>query len=281
MDTGLKGKTVIVTGGNNNIGRGISLSFAREGARVVAAARDEEAGARTVTAALEAGADEAVFEPVDLLDPRSAEALVERVLGRFGTVDVLVNNVGGNVAMDPFWEMEPETWQAELDLNLTTMFTVTKAALRPMIEQRAGRIVNIGSTAGITGDLWLAVYSATKGGMHAFTRVLAKEVGPYGITVNAVAPRGTRADDLAEETSAGSRWNPDDGITALMQRRAEEAEESLGREPRRDKTVLGSARGRQFLRLHEVADAAVFLASDSSAFTTGSILVVDGGLTLA
>jgi 2-hydroxycyclohexanecarboxyl-CoA dehydrogenase len=150
-----------------------------------------------------------------------------------------------------------------------------------MIERRAGSIVNIGSTAGITGDLWLSVYSAAKGAVHAFTRILAKEVGPYGITVNAVAPRGTFADDLTEETSTGSRWNPTTGIRAHIRSRAAEAEQSLGRQPGRDKTVLGAARGRQFLKIHEVGDAAVFLASTSSAFTTGAILVIDGGLTLA
>jgi 2-hydroxycyclohexanecarboxyl-CoA dehydrogenase len=152
-----------------------------------------------------------------------------------------------------------------------------------MIERKSGRIVNIGSTAGITGDSWLSVYSATKGAVHAFTRVLAKEVGAHGITVNAVCPRGTAPRNPDEDTSAGSRFNPDAGllVSPEFRNRMRSYEESVGRDPRRDKTVLGKGLGRQYLHPEEVGAAAVYLASDAGAFLTGHLLVVDGGLTLA
>jgi 2-hydroxycyclohexanecarboxyl-CoA dehydrogenase len=158
----------------------------------------------------------------------------------------------------------------------------TRAVLPGMIEQRSGRIINVGSTAGITGDPWMTPYSAAKGGVHAFTKVLAKEVGQFGITVNCVSPRGTFPENLEEETSAGSRWNPKNPImTPDRIQRFTELETSSGRDPSRDKTVVGKAMGRPFLRPYEVGAATVFLAADSSGFITGQVLVLDGGLTLA
>jgi 2-hydroxycyclohexanecarboxyl-CoA dehydrogenase len=147
-----------------------------------------------------------------------------------------------------------------------------------MIERRSGRIVNIGSTSGVIGDTWLSPYSAAKGGVHAFTKVLAKEVGRYGITVNAVAPRGTRAEDPDEELSAGSRWQAETGLREA--RDAAFAAVGLVPDSQRVKTVLAEALGRDRLRPHEVGAAAVYLASDAAAFITGQVLVVDGGMTL-
>jgi NAD(P)-dependent dehydrogenase (short-subunit alcohol dehydrogenase family) len=284
METGLNDKTVIVTGGNANIGRGIALAFAQEGANVVIAARDADAGARVVAKALEDGAADAVFVKTDVLETEQVKSLVAATLERFGAIDVLVNNVGGNIGVAPFWETTPENWRRELDLNVTSMLQCTHAVLPSMIERKYGRIVNIGSTAALIGDLWMSVYSAGKGAMHAFTRILAKEVGPHGITVNAVVPRGTFPADEAdydEWMSTGSRWHPSLGVRKSLRERAVEAEHSLGRDPTRDKTVVGRALGRQFLYPHEVGAAAVFLAADTSSFITGHLLVTDGGLTLA
>jgi 2-hydroxycyclohexanecarboxyl-CoA dehydrogenase len=275
METGLAGKSVIVTGGNANIGRGIALAFAAEGAKVVIAARDEQAGQSVKQAALAAGAQEALWIETDVLDRAAIDRLVARTTEELGGVDVLVNNVGGHVDVKPFWETTPEQVTQELDLTLRTTLDCTRAVLPGMIARRSGRVVNIGSTSGIVGDPYMAAYSAAKGAVHTFTKVLAKEVGRHGITVNAVAPFATRADDPAEELSEGSRWQPSTGLDE--KRIAVWAEAGLST---RDKTVVGEHLGRWFLRPAEVGAAAVFLAAESSRFITGQILVLDGGMTL-
>ena len=122
---------------------------------------------------------------------------------------MLVNTIGGNVAVTPFTSSTPEQWRADLELNLMTMFRCTHLVLPAMLAQGSGRIINIGSTAGFIGDRFLAVYSAAKGGVHAFTRVLALELGQSGITVNAIAPYGTRSDDPYSDMSSGSRMHPE------------------------------------------------------------------------
>jgi 2-hydroxycyclohexanecarboxyl-CoA dehydrogenase len=275
VHTGLRGKTVVVTGGNANIGRGVVLAFAREGARVVIAARDEMAGHAVEQAAREAGAEATLWVETDVLDQDQIDRLVERTLSEFGGVDVLVNNVGGHVDVKPFWQTTPEQCQREIDLTLRTTLDCTRAVLPVMIEQGGGRIVNIGSTSGIVGDTFMAAYSAAKGAVHAFTKVLAKEVGRHGITVNAVAPFATRTEDPDHELSAGSRWQPSTGLDEARVKAWTEAGIST-----RDKTVVGEHLGRWFLRPAEVGAAAVFLAADSSRFITGQVLVLDGGMTL-
>jgi 2-hydroxycyclohexanecarboxyl-CoA dehydrogenase len=276
VDTELAGRSVIVTGGNANIGRGIVLAFAQEGARVVVTGRDELAGRAVVQAALEAGAQDALWVQADLLDHEQVVALVARTNEAFGRVDVLVNNVGGHVDVRPFWETTPEQWQAELDLTLRTTLACTHAVLPTMIAAGAGRIVNVGSTSGIVGDTFMAAYSAAKGAVHTFTKVLAKEVGRHGITVNAVAPFATRTEDPEHELSTGSRWQPGTGLDEARIAAWTEAGIST-----RDKTVVGEHLGRWFLRPSEVGAATVFLAAGSSRFMTGQILVLDGGMTLA
>jgi 2-hydroxycyclohexanecarboxyl-CoA dehydrogenase len=275
METNLAGKSVIVTGGNANVGRGIVLAFAAEGANVVIAARDEKAGRAVEEAALAAGAAGTLWAPTDVLDRSQIDRLVARATERFGAIDVLVNNVGGHVDVTPFWETTPEQTQLEIDLTLRTTLDCTRAVLPGMIERRSGRVINIGSTSGIVGDPYMAPYSAAKGAVHTFTKVLAKEVGRFGITVNAVAPFATRPVDAEEELSEGSRWHDATGLDA--KRIAVWAEAGLSA---RDKTVVGQHLGRWYLHPEEVGAATVFLAADSSRFITGQILVLDGGVTL-
>jgi 2-hydroxycyclohexanecarboxyl-CoA dehydrogenase len=184
---------------------------------------------------------------------------------------VLVNNVGGNVDLDAFVDSKPEAWAADIDLNLTSTLHCTHAGLPGMIHRSSGRIVNIGSTAGLIGDPMLAVYSAAKGAVHAFTRVLAKEVGKHGITVNAIAPYGTIPDDPENEVRTGSRYHPDGLFPRLMQTRSD-VFMAMGR-----RTVLE----RQLARPSEIGAAAVYLASDGAEFVTGEILAIDGGTQLA
>ena len=271
METGLAGRTVVVTGGAANIGRGVALAFAAEAANVVIVGRDEAQGARVCDALLERGAKGALWQRADVTDHAQVDRVVSAVRAQFGAIDVLVNNVGGNVDLDAFVDSDPSTWSQDIALNIVTTLNCTHAVLPGMIERSYGRIVNIGSTAGLIGDPMLAVYSAMKGAVHAFTKVLAKEVGKSGITVNAIAPYGTLPDDPVNDVSAGSRWHRD-GLFARLAATRPEAFHSMGR-----RTVMQ----RQFALPAEIGAAAVYLASDAAAFVTGQVLAVDGGTQLA
>jgi 2-hydroxycyclohexanecarboxyl-CoA dehydrogenase len=272
VDTGLKDRTVVVTGATAHIGRAVALAFAGEGANVVAVGRDDEQGRRVTELALERGAAAALWRRTDVVDPTQVDGLVSEVLERFSGIDVLVNNVGGNVDICPFVETGPDNWRAEIDLNLMSNLYCTRAVLPGMIERSSGRIVNIGSMSGIIGDPLLSVYSAAKGAVHAFTKVLALEVGKYGITVNAVAPYATLPDDPATETSTGSRFHPEHGIITKL---VHSTRTDLGQIGRKTALPRGSAKS------YEIGAAAVFLASDHAAFITGEILQVDGGVSIA
>jgi NAD(P)-dependent dehydrogenase (short-subunit alcohol dehydrogenase family) len=269
--TGLQGRTVVVTGGNANIGRGIALAFAAEASNVVIVGRDEVQGQKVCRELVERGANEVLWRATDVTDRGQVDNMVRHVVEQFGAVDVLVNNVGGNVDMDDFVDSDPSTWQRDIDLNLIGTLNCTHAVLPGMIGRSFGRIINIGSTSGLIGDPKLAVYSAMKGAVHAFTRVLAKEVGPRGITVNAIAPYGTMPDDPEHDVSTGSRFHPDGLMARLMETRREELM-TIGR---------STAIQRQTAHPHEIGAAAVYLASDGAAFVTGHVLCIDGGVQLA
>jgi 3-oxoacyl-[acyl-carrier protein] reductase len=241
----LNGKIAIVTGASRGIGRSIAEMLAGQGAHVVAAARGHNASV-TADGIKEAGgkADEATL---DVTDAASVDALVSAVLERHGRVDILVNNAG--IARDQLMlRMKREDWDAVIETNLTSAFSCVQAVLKPMIRQRAGRIVSISSVVGQMGNAGQTNYAASKAGLIGFAKALAREVASRGITVNVIAPGMVDTDmTRAVNDKAQVDWA---------------AQIPLGR--------LGTA--------DEVAAAACYLASDEASYITGHVLAVNGGM---
>ena len=271
METGLPGKVVIVTGATANIGRAIALAFGQERTRVAVVGRDRAKGEEIAALVIEAGALDAQFFACDALDRSAVVKMVADVVDRFGPPDILVNNVGGNTtSFQLFSNTDPDGWQAEVDLNLTTTLSCTHAVLPHMLSRQSGRIINIGSTAGEVGDYMLSVYSALKGAVHAFTRVLALEVGEQGITVNCVAPYATFPDE-PDHVSSGSRFAPDGAFAN---------DENLKRPELKEKLLRRGVMARNHAKPSEIAAATVYFASEGAAFVTGRIHCVEGGALL-
>jgi 3-oxoacyl-[acyl-carrier protein] reductase len=244
----LTGQVALVTGSGRGIGRAIALALAEAGADLVINDVDQASGEATV-ADLEALGRQAIFQAADVVDEAQVEAMIEAVVAHFGRLDILVNNAG--LTRDGLLvRMTEEQWDLVLDVNLKGAFNCTKAAARPMMKARAGRIINIASIAGITGNPGQANYSASKGGLIALTKTSALELARRGINCNAVAPgfiETAMTEQLSEEVRAG--W--------------------LERIP------LGRGGTPE-----EVAAAVVFLAGRASAYMTGQVLVVDGGMVM-
>lgn len=239
----LEGRKALVTGGASGIGAAISTRLAAEGADVFIGDIDDDGAARV---AAEAGA-EAIH--LDVTDPGSAQSAVEAI----GALDVLVNNAGTD-EFAFFTDTDPALWDRLLSLNLVGVFACTHAVLPEMQAAGYGRIVNIASEAGRVGSKGSAVYSAAKGGVIAFTKVMAREGARFGITANAIAP------------------GPID--TPLL-RRADEYGE-IG--ARIVETMAGATQLRRLGRPDEVAAAVAFLAAEESSYVTGETLGVSGGL---
>jgi len=242
----LTGKVSLVTGASKGIGRAIAKALAAEGATVVLAARDA-ARLEAAVAEIVAAGGKAEARSLDVADRASVDACFDAVLAAHGRLDHLVNNAG--VTRDNLLlRMKDEEWQDVLATNLTGVFLCTRAALRPMLKQRAGRIVNVTSVVGLTGNPGQANYAASKAGVVGFTKSVAREVASRSITVNAVAPGFIDTD-----------------MTAAMTDKAREA-------------MVASVPLGRVGRVEDVAGVVVFLCSEAGAYMTGQVLGVDGGL---
>lgn len=245
----LDGKIAVVTGGARGIGRGIALELARRGARVVVNYHSRADAAEEVVQLIKQAGGDAIAAQADVSQAGAAPQLIKAALDFGGRLDILVNNAG--TTRDMLLAMMSESdWDAVITTNLKSAYNCSKAALKPMMRQKYGRIINITSVAGIAGNAGQTNYSASKAGLIGFTKALAKEVGPRQITVNAVAP-GFIPTDL---TSA----LPKDLLDAAVKLTP------LGR--------LGA--------IEDVAYAVAFLASDEAAYITGQVLTVDGGMVM-
>ncbi len=262
MDLNLAGKVVIVTGAANNIGRGIALGFAAEGARLLIADIDE-AGAKAVS--LEAGGG-STWQRTDVSSWESAQAMAAKAIAAFGTIDVLVNCAGGTIDR-LFMEKAREEWEREVAINLWGFINCTRAVLDHMVEQRAGAVVSISSDAGRMGEWRETVYSGAKAGVIAMSKSLARELGGRGIRFNVVCPgfipgRREAGGDFGE----GSMWAGKQG------------------EQFPPEMLEKIAKGYPLRRLgtpEDIAPAVMFLASDAASYITGQTLSVSGGLTMA
>ncbi len=246
MDLGLSGKAAIVTGGRGGIGAAIALALAREGCDVAVVDRVTDDAARAVGRGVEAaGRRSALFE-ADVRDFAAAESVVARTVAAFGRLDILIGNAG--VTADAMsWKMSEEQWDTVLDVNLKGCFAYARAAAPVLRERRSGRMVFIASINGLRGKAGQANYAASKAGVVALGKTLARELGRSGVTVNVVAPGMVRT-ALTEALPAD-----------VVQRAVDESQ--LGRIATPD----------------DIADAVVFLCSERARHVTGAVLQVDGG----
>jgi len=264
MNLNLEGKSVVVTGGGSNIGRAISLAFAREGAHLTVAEIDEGQGGKVVAEARGLGAASATLVPTDVTRWASVQAMVREVEGRAGRVDVLVNNVGWTYDR-LFVEKERTEWEREIQLNLWGMINCTRAVLDGMIARKGGVIVSMGSDAGRMGEFREAVYGACKAGVIALSKSLAREVGRHGIRLNVVCP-GMPIPATEEDFGGLSMWAADANRTFST--------------PEMQARIAKAYPLRRVGKPEDVAPTVVFLASDAAAFITGQTVSVSGGYTM-
>jgi 3-oxoacyl-[acyl-carrier protein] reductase len=242
----LEDRTAVVTGGARGIGRGIVEAFAAEGADVAVADVLPEEEAAPVLAEVERAGRRGIYVHTDVAEEYQVRNMVDTVLHAFGRIDILVNNAG-ILSQSPLEEMPIEEWDRVMNVNLRGTFLCCRFTLGHMLERGGGRIINVASQIGQVGEPGLTHYSASKGGVIAFTKALAREVAARGVLVNAIAPGPVS--------------------TGIMPPESEELEEAR-------KAALPI---RRFGEVHEVAPTAVFLASDDSSYYVGQTLGPNGG----
>ena len=248
----LKGKKALITGGTAGIGKEIALSFARQGAHVTIFGTNETRAAEVVQElnAARVDADQQFFSDlVNVSDKASVEASIQKLLTSWGSVDILVNNAG--ITKDGLlMKMSEQDWDDVLDINLKSVYNLCQALVRSMLKARSGKIINVSSVVGLTGNAGQVNYAASKSGMIGFTKALAQELATRGICVNCIAPGfiQTKMTDVLTEA----------------QKEAIVKKIPMGR--------LGAP--------EDIANAAIFLASPLSNYITGQVLTVDGGMVM-
>lgn len=245
----LVNKVAVITGSSRGIGAAIATTLAQQGATVVINHRNSHDSAERVAQAIKAAGGDVSIIQADVSQNDQAQAVIKKTVDTYGQIDILINNAG--ITRDKLiMQMKAEEWETVLTANLSSAYYCSKAAIRPMLKKRQGRIINIASVVGLAGQAGQANYAASKAGLIGFTKSLAKEVGSRNITVNAVAPGfipTTMTESLSEAIMAEVIKNT-----------------PLGR--------LGT--------VEDVANAVLFLVSDEASFITGQTLTVDGGLVM-
>jgi 3-oxoacyl-[acyl-carrier protein] reductase len=244
----LDNKVAIVTGAARGIGNAIALALADAGANIVITDLKIPESIQATIDRIQAGGKKCVVYQSDVTDANSVKTVVEKVIEEFGRIDILVNNAG--ITRDALLlRMSEEDWDMVINVNLRGTFNMTKATIRQMMSQRSGKIINIASVVGITGNAGQANYSASKAGVIGFTKSMAKELASRNIQVNAIAP-GYIETDMTSKLTEAQRKAITDFIPLKRTGKPE-----------------------------EVAELAVFFASSGSDYMTGQVICVDGGLT--
>jgi NAD(P)-dependent dehydrogenase (short-subunit alcohol dehydrogenase family) len=245
----LDGKVGIVTGGGAGIGRATALSFASEGARVVVADRDVAAGERTAAEIVEMGG-ESLFVHTDVSVTADVEAMVEATLARFGRLDCASNNAAAGSGYSLTVDVSEKVWDRTLAVTLKGVWLCMKSEIPAMLASGGGSIVNVGSVSGLKGEAFLSAYSAAKGGVVALSKSAASEYAARGVRINVVCPGGIATDGMLDYLS-----------------RAPEVKQ---------RTIDAHAMGRLGAP-EEIAEAVTWLCCDRASFTTGHVMIVDGG----
>lgn len=249
MSFTLEGKTALVTGAGRGIGRSIALTLAEAGADVAITYARSSAAAEEVKSEIEKIGRKALIYQADAVDSKKADEVISDIVKQWGKLDILVNNAG--ITKDTLiMRMSEEQWDDVIQTNLKSVFNYSKSAVRPMMKQRSGSIINIGSVVGVSGNAGQTNYSASKAGMIGFSKSLAKELASRNVRVNLIAP-GYITTDMTDQ---------------LNESTLEAIQKSI---------PLGKAGDPK-----DIAHAAQYLASDAAAYVTGVVLHVDGGMVM-
>lgn len=245
----LAGKVALITGASRGIGQAVALEMARAGADIAVNYSGSEAAAQATVDQVKALGRKAIMVKANVADADEVAAMVEAVQAEFGHIDILVNNAG--ITRDTLlMRMKDSDWDDVININLKGVYLVTKAVSKLMMKQRRGRIINMSSVVGVTGNAGQANYSASKAGVIGFTKTCAKELASRGILVNAIAPGFIHTD-----------------MTDVLPEKVKEA-------------TLAAIPLHRMAEPKEVASVAVFLASEYASYITGQVLNVDGGMVM-